>query len=49
MCRKNQLCGCAVMAFGVGVLLGLWIEGGFFAHCFGIGMLLLGFCIGRKK
>lgn len=49
MCRQNQLWGCILAAFGLGVLIGVWIEGGFFAHCFGIGMIFLGCCVLRKR
>jgi hypothetical protein len=49
MCRHHQLWGCVQLAFGLGVLIGLWIEGGFFAHCFGIAMIILGCCIAKKK
>lgn len=49
MCRQNQLWGCVLLAFGLGVLIGVWIEGGFFAHCFGFALILLGCGILRKK
>jgi len=49
MCRQNQLWGGLMLAFGVGVLVGLWLEGGFLAHCFGFGLVIIGFGIGRKK
>lgn len=49
MCRQNQLWGYMQLAFGVGVLVGLWMEGGFLAHCFGIGMIILGGCTLKKK
>jgi len=49
MCRHNQLWGCTLLAFGLGVLVGLWIESGFLAHCFGFAMIILGWCIARKK
>jgi len=49
MCRQNQLWGFMQLAFGVGVLVGLWIDGGFVSHCFGIGMIIFGFCFLRKK
>lgn len=48
MCRQNQLWGWLLCAFGVGVLVGLWLEGGFWAHCFGFGMIVLGVAILRK-
>ena len=49
MCRHNQLWGCILWAFGLGVLIGVWIEGGFFAHCFGIGMIVLGCFMFRNR
>lgn len=42
MFRTNQLCGCAVLAFGIGLLIGLWVESAFWGHCFCIGFLLIG-------
>lgn len=49
MCRQNQLWGCLLMAFGLGVLIGLWIEAGFLAHCFGFVLIVSGCCVIRKK
>ena len=49
MCRQNQLLGCMLLAFGVGLLIGLWIECGFWAHCFGFGLIFIGFTFCRKK
>lgn len=49
MCRLNQLWGCILLAFGLGVLVGLWIEAGFFAHCFGFALIILGGCVVRKR
>lgn len=49
MCRKNQLCGCALMAFGLGMMVGLCLESGFF--CFLIGLIIIGlgiWCTGKK-
>ena len=48
MCRYNQLWGYLQIAFGLGLLIGLWIEGGFLSHCFGFGMILLG-CVFLRK
>ena len=42
MCRYNQLWGSVLLAFGLGVLVGLWVDGGFFAHCFGGAIILIG-------
>lgn len=49
MCRQNQLFGCALMAFGLGLLIGAWLESGFLCHCFGFGLLVLGLLTVRKK
>ena len=49
MCRKNQLCGCALITFGLGLLIGTWLESGFFSFLIGIGIMALGFwCAGKK-
>ncbi len=49
MCRRNQLCGAVLMAFGVGVLIGSCLESGFFCFCLGAGMIGLGcWCAGKK-
>lgn len=49
MCRRNVLFGWIMAAFGLGLLFGLWIEGGFFVHCIGFGLLIYGFCGICKK
>ena len=49
MCRQNQLWGCMLLAFGFGVLIGLWIQDGFLAYCFSLAMMLIGFGVMRKK
>lgn len=49
MCRQNQLWGLTLIAFGVGVLVGTWIAGAFFAHCMGIGLIFVGVCVVRRK
>lgn len=49
MCRRNHLFGCAFLAFGLGLLIGIWIEGGFLAHCFGFFMIFSGCCLWKKK
>lgn len=48
MCRKNQLLGLVSLAFGLGLLIGLWVDGGFFAHCFGFGFIIVGCCFWRR-
>ncbi len=49
MCRQNQLIGCALLTFGLGVLIGTWLESGFICHVLGFGLLLAGACIAGKK
>ena len=36
MCRRNQLLGCALLAFGFGLLVGTWLESGLFCCLFGL-------------
>lgn len=50
MCRFNQLWGFSLMAFGLGVWVGLWLEGGIFCTGFGLLMILIGagMCRSRK-
>ena len=42
MCRRYLLWGAAMAAFGFGLLIGMWIEGGFLAHCCGLALFVLG-------
>lgn len=49
MCRQNQMWGCALMAFGLGVIVGMLLDGGFLCCIFGIGMIILGFCVIQRK
>lgn len=49
MCRHNQLYGCMLLAFGFGILLGTWLKDGFWCHCLGIGLMLLGLAVCRRK
>jgi len=49
MCRKNQLCGCALMAFGFGLLVGCCLESTFFCCCVGLGIMALGLWCNTKK
>jgi len=48
MCRRNQMWGCALVAFGLGLLVGMWIEGGFLAHCLGFGIIFFGIAFWGK-
>ena len=49
MCRQNQLWGCTLLAFGIGVLIGTWMQSGFVCHLLGIGLILLGLGFVRRK
>lgn len=49
MCRFNQLWGFSLMAFGLGICVGLWLEGGFFCIGFGVLMILLGVGVCKSK
>lgn len=49
MCRRNQLWGYALLAFGVGVLVGTWLDSGLFSHLFGLLAIFCGWGISRKK
>lgn len=48
MCRKNQLCGCALVAFGLGLLIGVCLESGFFSFLIGAAIITMG-CWCMKK
>lgn len=49
MCRKNQLCGSALVAFGVGLLVGMLLESGFLTFVLGMGFMGLGcWCMSKK-
>ena len=49
MCRRNHLIGFVSVAFGLGVLIGTWIESGFLSGCLGLGLVCVGFVFVRKK
>ena len=49
MLRQNQLLGCTCMAFGVGVLIGMFLESGFLCGLIGLGLVTLGMCILKRK
>ena len=49
MCRRNQIIGCAALAFGIGLLIGIWIEGGFWGHCIGFVLIGAGCSLLRKR
>ena len=49
MCRYNQLWGLLLISFGLGILIGIWISGGFFCHLIGFGLICAGVCVLRRK
>ncbi len=49
MCRFHQLWGCVLIAFGLGILFGAWLEGGFLCTCFGLGLGCSGLMLLRKS
>lgn len=49
MCRRYQFFGSIAFSFGLGFLIGMWVNGGFLAHCFGITMILIGLYLWQKK
>lgn len=48
MCRYKQLWGFAVAAFGLGLLTGAWLDGGFLCSCLGIGLIVAGVALVKK-
>ena len=49
MCRQNMLHGGCLFAFGLGVLVGTWLKSGFVCHLLGIGLILLGICVLKRR
>ena len=49
MCRRNQLLAFALVAFGMGLLVGLWLSSGFVCGCLGVGSVTFGLFILQKK
>lgn len=49
MCRRNQLWGCVLLAFGLGMLFGTWLESGLFCHLLAFVALFSGFSVCRRK
>lgn len=49
MCRQNVLLGWILAAFGLGLLIGKWVSGGFLFHCLGLGLIVFGVLLLRKK
>ena len=42
MYRRNILQGCMMAAFGFGIMMGFWLEEGFFCYCFAVCCCVLG-------
>ena len=49
MCRRKHLWGWALMAFGLGLLLGQCLSSSFFQCCLGVGSILIGFFLLRQN
>jgi len=49
VCRHNQLWGSILGAFGIGLLLGTWLDGGFWSLILGLGLIFIGFCVAKKR
>ena len=49
MCRRNQLWGFILMAFGLGLLIGQCLESGFFCTCGAIIIIVVGFFALRQR
>ena len=49
MCRKNQLYGCGLIAFGLGLLLGDCFSSEFAGFCVGVALVGVGlWCVSKK-
>lgn len=49
MCRRNQLLGLGLLAFGLGLVVGCWMESEFVCNCLGIGLIAVGVLVLQKK
>ncbi len=49
MCRRNQLWGVALMAFGIGLLMASLFESTFFSGCVGAVAIAVGVGVLQKK
>lgn len=49
MCRRHYLHGCVLAAFGFGLLVGHCLESWLLCCCGGLALVVLGFCVMRKK
>ena len=49
VCRKNRMRGGCMIAFGLGLLLGQWIDSAFLCILAGLMLLTLGWCVLRQR
>lgn len=49
MCRQNQLFGWILIAFGIGLLIGVGLESGFWTCVLALASVILGFWVMKKK
>ena len=49
MCRRNQLYGWMLLAFGLGLLTGKCLESGFVSTAAAVGVIFVGFCVMRQR
>jgi hypothetical protein len=49
MCRRNQLVGVGVLAFGLGMLACCWLESEIVRNCCGIALAAIGLLLTQKK
>ncbi len=49
MCRRDQLLGVGLAAFGLGLLAAGWIESTFLRWVWGVGLVIAGILILQKK
>lgn len=49
MCKYNQLWGSILVAFSLGLLLGTWIDSGFWNHVLALGLIFGGLCVIKKR
>lgn len=49
MCRRNQLLGVGLLAFGLGLLTVVWIQAEFLRWVVGIGLVVAGLSLLQKK
>lgn len=49
MHHRRYIWACLLAAFGLGLLIGMWVEGGFMTHCIAFGLLVFGISQMCKK